>query len=86
MRHRPPPASRDGATLLRRAYGLTAAEARLALALDRGGTLVEIAARLGVSYETVRAQLKAAFTKTGTRKQRDLLALVIKATSGNLSE
>lgn len=64
--------------LLQRRYGLTAAEARVALCLEQGGTLAQIGDRLGISYETVRTHLKAAFGKTGTGNQRELLTLVLK--------
>lgn len=62
--------------LLRRAYGLTEAEARVAVAIGRGSDLFEIAGRHGVSIETIRAQLKLAFAKTHTRRQGELAALV----------
>lgn len=36
----------------------------------------DVAARLSVSRETVRKQLKAVFAKTGVRRQSDLIALL----------
>jgi DNA-binding CsgD family transcriptional regulator len=64
---------------LARAFGLTAAEARVA-ALAAGGTHVEIiAARLGVSANTVKAQLKAVYLKTGTGNRAELLRLALAA-------
>lgn len=59
-------------------YGLTKSEARLATALPNGGTLLEVAGRLGISYETARTQLRAVFTKTGVNRQSELVALVLK--------
>ena len=62
--------------VLRSLFRLTAAEARLAGLLASGGSLEEAAVALGVSYETVRNQLKAVFAKTDTRRQAELVALM----------
>lgn len=77
---------------LERLYGLTAAEARLAVRLAAGEPLDEAADGLGVSRETVRSQLKAIFDKTNTRRQGELLrklaldaALLPDPTSGDCS-
>lgn len=59
-------------------YGLTKSEARLAAALPSGGTLLDVASRLGISYETARTQLRAVFAKTGVNRQSELVALVLK--------
>lgn len=59
--------------LLRQAYGLTQAEARLAQALALHGSLAACQGVLGKSHETLRTQLKAVFAKTGTRRQSELL-------------
>jgi DNA-binding CsgD family transcriptional regulator len=61
---------------LRRYFGLTKAEGRLILEFERGGTLSEIAERVGVSRSTIQSHLKAIFAKTGTSKQRDVVTLV----------
>lgn len=61
---------------LEQAYGLTLAEARLALALAEGLTPQEAADELGVRISTVRTQLASIFAKTGTRRQSELVALV----------
>lgn len=55
------------------AFGLTPAEAAVAMALVEGKTVVEIARARGVSLRTVRAQLEAIFRKTGTARQADLV-------------
>lgn len=61
---------------LQRAFGLTAAEARLALTLAAGDSLRTIAGRRGVSINTVRNQLSAVFDKTDCRRQQDLVRLL----------
>ena len=76
LRHLPP-ASADVAAILRQRFGLTASEARVALALGGGGSMVEIAERLGLQYGTARVYLKTAFAKTKTHNQRELLALIV---------
>ncbi len=65
------------AVLLQALYGLTPAESRVVAALCTGLAPVEIAQRLAVSKETVRSQLKAAFAKTGTSRQPELVAHVL---------
>ena len=69
----------DGPTLLAllgRAFGLTAAEGRLAERLAGGQSLDVVADALGISRETARSQLKAAFAKTSTSRQAELVALL----------
>lgn len=62
--------------LLNGLFDLTPAEARLVCELAIGGTLPEIAARIGLSVHTVRVQLRAVAAKTGTHRQTELLQLV----------
>jgi DNA-binding CsgD family transcriptional regulator len=62
--------------LLGRAFHLTAAEARLACSLAAGEGIGAASARLAISRETVRTQLRAIFAKTGTRRQAELTALL----------
>lgn len=62
--------------LLRDLYGLTTAEARLAIALAQGASLAVAASRLTVSRNTAHAQLKIIFEKTGTTNQSELLRLL----------
>ena len=62
------------AALMRQAYGLTPAEARLAEALLQGLSLREAAQQLRLSYETARTRLKQIFGKTGTHRQSELLS------------
>jgi DNA-binding CsgD family transcriptional regulator len=65
------------AELLRRFYGLTPAEARLAEAMAEGGPLSEAAERLGIGRETARSHLKQVFAKTGTHRQAELVRLLL---------
>jgi len=65
------------AALLRRTYGLTPAEARLAEAMGAGLSPKEVAARHDVSWNTVRTQLRSVFAKTGTDRQATLVRLLV---------
>jgi DNA-binding CsgD family transcriptional regulator len=69
------------ADVLAATFGLTAAEARLAVAIAAGTTLEEHAASQHVTVHTVRSQLKAVFDKTGTHRQAQLVRVVM-ATAG----
>ena len=62
--------------LVRQIFGLTAAEARLAIALLRGLDVKEIAAANGVAEVTIRSQLKSVLAKTDTHRQCELVALI----------
>jgi len=64
---------------LRELFGLTPAEARLALALFEGSTPAEAAADFGLSPHTVRAQLARIFEKTGANRQSGLMRLMMSA-------
>jgi len=57
-------------------FGLTAAEAKLALEIARGDTPAEVARNHRVSIATVRSQLAAVFAKTQTSRQAELVALL----------
>jgi len=57
-------------------FGLTFAEARIASYLAQGKTPNEIARILRVSRTTVRSQLAAVFSKTSTKRQSALVALL----------
>lgn len=61
--------------VLRCAFGLTAAESRLVMALCGGESIADAATRLGITRETARTYLKRAFLKTGTSRQGELIAL-----------
>jgi DNA-binding CsgD family transcriptional regulator len=58
-------------------FGLTTAQARLALYLAEGGTIAEYASAMGVKTSTVRTHLKAIFAKTGVKRQTELAILML---------
>ena len=60
-------------------FDLTPAEARLVARLMTGESLRSCAKALGIKYETVRTHLKSIFQKTGTRRQAELVIVVIHA-------
>jgi DNA-binding CsgD family transcriptional regulator len=60
-----------------RAYGLTKAEARLLARLIDSATLLETADVLAISEATARTLLGRIFAKTGTRRQAELVRLVL---------
>lgn len=64
---------------LRRAHGLTPAEARLAECLLDGLTLREAAQQLDLTYGTARTRLKVVFGKTGAHRQAELLTQLRRA-------
>lgn len=74
---------RSGAVDLQRVLGLTPAEARCAIALAEGLAPKEIAEGLGVSYETVRSQLRSIYDKTGVRRQAALVRLIQSVSAGS---
>ena len=57
-------------------FGLTPAEARIAIGIARGETLVSIAQRHGTTVATVRTQLKSIFLKMGAHRQAEVLTLL----------
>lgn len=59
-------------------YGLTRAEAQVSAMLVHGADLAQIAKRRGVGVATVRTQINHVFEKTGTRRQVDLVRLVLR--------
>jgi DNA-binding CsgD family transcriptional regulator len=61
---------------LHSSFGLTPAEARLAIQMASGLPLETIADELRVSKETARSQLKSVFQKTGVRRQAELVGLL----------
>ena len=70
-------ASGIDASVLRRLYGLTAAEARVADLIAAGHSVAEIAVRLRVGRSTARTHLKRALAKTAVRRQAALARLLL---------
>jgi DNA-binding CsgD family transcriptional regulator len=64
--------------LLRRTFGLTRAEAEVALEVAEGMSAKDIGDRRGVSASTVRVQIQAVLQKTGLRKTSALTSLVVR--------
>jgi DNA-binding CsgD family transcriptional regulator len=57
-------------------YGLTQAEAKVALAASSGLSIPETANRLGLSPNTIKTHLRRIFAKTGTSRQTELARLM----------
>jgi DNA-binding CsgD family transcriptional regulator len=63
-------------SLIQQTLGLSNSEARIALALINGASLVQAAQCIGVSHETARTNLKHVFAKTNTNRQSELVVLL----------
>jgi DNA-binding CsgD family transcriptional regulator/PAS domain-containing protein len=63
---------------LQRLYGLTPAEAHVALLLADGLAADEVALRTGVVLDTVRTHIKRILSKTRLNRQSELVALVLR--------
>jgi DNA-binding CsgD family transcriptional regulator len=66
------------AGFVRAAYGLTSMEATVATLIPAGLRRPEIAARLGLSENTVRSHLKAVYDKLGVRSQAELVRVLMR--------
>jgi len=64
---------------LRRLYGLTVCESRLAKLLMEGRDLDACCEELGISRSTVRMHRRNLFSKTGVRRQTQLIALLFRS-------
>jgi len=67
---------RPQAEALQKIFGLTPAEARLAIEIAGGRSPEEIAEAAGIKVATLRKQLASVFAKTNTRRQPELIALL----------
>jgi DNA-binding CsgD family transcriptional regulator len=67
------------ADFLEKRFDLTPAQARLVSHLVAGASLDSSAKALGIKYETARTCLKSVFQKTKTRRQAELVMVVIRA-------
>jgi DNA-binding CsgD family transcriptional regulator len=70
-------ARRPTKEVLHMLYGFTPAECRVALLLSDGRAPQEIAKMLSVTQNTVRSQIKSIFSKTGVRRQGELIRLLL---------
>ena len=59
-----------------RIFGLTGAEAKLALALRKHGDTAHAATSLGITEASARTRLQIIFEKTGMHRQADLLLMI----------
>ena len=78
---RDPTQASTSVTALRQLFDLTQAEAQVGKALAQGATIEEIAARGGISVNTVKTHLHHTYLKTDTRRQGELIALIHGATA-----
>lgn len=70
----PPRPASDGVLRLR--FGLTRAEAGIAMAIGEGQSTAEMAEAAGVSRHTIRNQVRAVLHKTGARNRADVARIV----------
>src|SRR5262249_37015403 len=69
-------------TYLQELYGLTAAEAAVAVETSRGEGMHAVSAAMGVSVTTAKTHLCRVFEKTGTRRQAELVRLMTAGHAG----
>jgi DNA-binding CsgD family transcriptional regulator len=62
---------------LRKFFGFTPAEGRLAVLMVRGATLNEAAVMMRTTVHTARAHLKSVFRKTATNRQSELIYILM---------
>ena len=62
-------------------FGLTPAETRLVAHLLHGKTIRDVSDHLHLSRETLKSQLRSLFEKTGTRRQSELIAVLLSSIS-----
>lgn len=74
---RPANVVRSPAELAREAWGLSAAEAEIAVRLAAGETLNAIGEARGVSRTTVRSQLQSIYAKVGVHRQAAVVAAIL---------
>lgn len=74
---RPMPTPAEASRHIALRHALTTAELRVLEGIVAGYTIAGIAARNGLSRETIRSQLKAIYAKTGTDNQAALVRLAV---------
>jgi DNA-binding CsgD family transcriptional regulator len=74
----------DPILVLREMFGLTESETRLTTLLMADTSLKEAARQLGITHTTARGVLKNIFAKTGTKRQAELVGLLVRGPIGQL--
>jgi DNA-binding CsgD family transcriptional regulator len=74
----PDAAPKSNEKYLQRLYGLTLAESKLAALLIQGKDVKDIADQLHVTLNTARTHLKRIFDKTNTKRQAELISLLLR--------
>ena len=69
--------SQASSEVAKKLFGLTPAETALSLQLANGLSLEEAAEELGIRRNTARAHLRAIFSKTGVRRQTELVRIFL---------
>jgi DNA-binding CsgD family transcriptional regulator len=64
---------------MQRQFGLTPAESRFVIEILKGDGIGAAAERLGILPGTARTHLHRVLAKTGTRRQADLVRLILTA-------
>lgn len=77
VRDRPHEDEGQAATRLRKRFGLTPAEAALALEICKGDGRQAAARRCGITVATAHTHLNRIFSKTGARRQAELVRLLL---------
>jgi DNA-binding CsgD family transcriptional regulator len=70
------PVQAPSSEILNGLFDLSPAEARTARGLVEGKSIDEVALANGLSRETIRTQLKSVLSKTGMRRQSELVGLL----------
>jgi DNA-binding CsgD family transcriptional regulator len=83
---RDPEAATISTEALRDLFNLTRTEAAVAEALSRGKAITEIAEECGASLGTIRTHLKKILMKTGTQRQAQLVALLLRSLSSQVRQ
>lgn len=78
----PKPSDDSSLNNVAQTFGLTKAEAKLTLAIVNGMTANEYAEHCGISINTAYTQIKGILAKTGTRRQAELVKLVLEHAPG----
>ncbi|WP_048307044.1 helix-turn-helix transcriptional regulator [Halomonas sp. PR-M31] len=69
--------SQTSSEVAKKLFGLTPAETALSLQLTNGLSLEEAAEELGIRRNTARAHLRSIFSKTGVRRQTELVRIFL---------